>query len=76
MVMNEQKNDWFSDLYKAKKKYVCLQSTDPKKNYAKKKKIDQQNPEIRLRFRVCFRIQQQTLDCCNIDGIFFISLYI
>ena len=24
----------------------------------KKKKIDRQNPEIRLRFRVCFRLQQ------------------
>ena len=37
--------------------YVSDRPTDPKKLYAKKK-IDRQNPEIHLRFRVCIRIQQ------------------
>ena len=38
---------------------VSGQPTDPNILYApKKKKIDRQNPEIRLRFRVCFRLQQ------------------
>jgi hypothetical protein len=44
-----------------KKKNMCVSDrpTDPNIFYAKKnKKIDRQNPEIRLRVRVCFRIQQ------------------
>ena len=53
------------------KKNMCVSGrpTDPKilpltltffmpKKKKKKKKIDQQNPEIRLRFCVCFRLQQ------------------
>ena len=42
---------------KKKKMYVSDRLTDPNIFYTKKK-IDQQNPEIRLRFRVCFRLQQ------------------
>ena len=38
---------------------VSDRPTDPNIFYAKKKKIDRQNLEIRLRFRGCFRLQQQ-----------------
>jgi hypothetical protein len=46
-------------MHQAKKK-ICVFPIDPKilpltlRFFMPKKKIDRQNPEIRLRFRVCF----------------------
>ena len=52
-------------------KKICAFPIDPKFFYHRhqhflcpKKIIDRQNPEIRLRFR----LQQLTLDCCDIDA--------
>ena len=57
---------------KAKKK-ICVFPTDRKiltptpTFFMPKKKIDWQNPEIRLRFRVCFRLQQFSSFPCTFD---------
>ena len=67
--INRTNNHLSLQLIKAKKKYMCVSDrpTAPKIFYAKKKKIDRQNPEIRLRFRVCFRLQQFSSFPCTFD---------
>ena len=54
--------------YLGPKKKMCVSGrpTDPNILYAKRK-IDRQNPEIRLRFRVCFRLQQFSSFPCTFD---------
>ena len=60
---------------KAKTKNMCISGRpiDPKilpptlTFFMPKKKIDWQNPEIRLRFRVCFRLQQFSSFPCTFD---------